>query len=106
MSKQRRAIDPIAEYIVRANRPGHRSIGAPPPELGIEPSAHPVYLKRDMVVFLLIGFTCLPVTLFLTWAATRQPTLDGAILAPIMFGIITVIALRAGFVNWRDLHRH
>jgi hypothetical protein len=71
MSKRRRAIDPIAEYTARANRPGHRSIGAPPPELGIEPSAHPVYLKRDMVVFLLIGFTCLHVTLLLTWAATR-----------------------------------
>jgi hypothetical protein len=106
MSKRRRAIDPIAEYIARANRPSAKGIGSPPPEWGIEPSGHPLYLRRDMVVFLLIGFTCLPITLFLTWAATRQPTLDATILAPLMFGIITVIALRAGFVNWRDLHRH
>jgi len=106
MSKRRRTVDPIAEYIARANRPSAKGIGSPPPEWGIEPSRHPLYLRRDMVVFLLIGFTCLPVTLFLTWAATRQPMLDATILAPLMFGIITVIALRAGFVNWRDLHRH
>ena len=106
MSKRRRTIDPIAEYVARANRPSPKGIGSPPPELGIEPSAHPVYLRRDMVVFLLIGFTCLPVTLFLTWAATREPTLNGSILAPIMLGIITIIALRAGFMNWRELHRH
>ncbi|CAG0971954.1 hypothetical protein GPROT1_01639 [Gammaproteobacteria bacterium] len=105
MSKRRRAVDPIAEYIARANRPSAKGIGSPPPELGIEPSAHPVYLRRDMVVFLLIGFTCLPLTLFLTWAATRQPILDATILAPIMFGIITVIALYAGISNWRNLHR-
>jgi hypothetical protein len=105
MSK-RRSGDLIAEYIARANRPNAHGIGSPPPWSGIEPSGHPVYLRRDMLVFLLIGFTCLPVTLVLTWAATRQSTLDATILAPILFGIITAIALYAGFLNWRNLHRH
>jgi hypothetical protein len=106
MSK-RRSVDWIAEYTARANRPNAHGIGSPPPWSGIEPSSHPVYLRRDMLVFLLIGFTCLPLTLILTWAASLQPAVNaGTIIAPATFGLITLIALHRGISNWRNLHKH
>ncbi|MFN8597318.1 MAG: hypothetical protein U0559_14200 [Anaerolineae bacterium] len=58
MRKRKLLGDPIADYIACANRRSYKGLGSPSPDLGIKPSEHPLYLRRDAYVFLLIGLTC------------------------------------------------
>lgn len=106
MRKRKQVGDPIADCIARTNRRSYKGLGAPDPDLGIQPSDHPLYLRRDAYVFLLIGFTCLPITAIVTWATAHQPRLDAAILAPITLGSITVLALYMGITNWLRWRKH
>ncbi len=105
MRKRKQAGDPIADYIARTNRRAYKGIGLPSPDLGIEPSQHPRYLRRDAYVNVFMGCIGLLTTVILTWAVVRQPYLDARLIAPVAFGIATGVNLYMGITKWLRLRK-
>ena len=105
MSKRRRTIDPIAEYVARANRPTYKGVGVPPPWLGTKPSRHPGHLRRDILALFVIGLLFLPFTLVTIWAQLFLPMGSVFIIVPLAFSFITLTALGKSISAWRTLRR-
>jgi hypothetical protein len=105
MSKRRRTIDPIAEYIERANRPTYKGVGVPPPWLGIKPAQHPNHVRRDALALFAIGLLFLPFTLVTIWAQLFLPMGSVFIIVPLAFSFIVLTAFGKSISAWRKLRR-